>query len=157
MTAVTVAMKIRVVFVELHVGAAELLISAIGRPLHDTLPRPIVRQQIFERATFRGGIFGVGMVVIKPGAVRQHQVTFHVVKRIRAMGIQLGEVVLLLILLQTRHPEASRILVRIFPPIIPSPFEISGQMRTHQLHRLLDRINRVEVFSGNGVFRLNAE
>ena len=40
MTAVTVAMKIRVVFVELYVGAAELLISAIGRPLRKRSTAP---------------------------------------------------------------------------------------------------------------------
>ena len=45
-TPITVSMKIGIVFIELHVRAAELLISAIGRPLHDALPCPVLRHEI---------------------------------------------------------------------------------------------------------------
>ena len=73
------------------------------------------------------------------------------------MGVNLGEIILFLVLLQTGHAEAARILMRIFAAIIPSAFELAGQMGTHQLHRLLDGIDRIEILARNAIFSFNAE
>ena len=97
------------------------------------------------------------MVVVESRAVRQDQIALHLVKRKRSMRIDLGEIVLFFVLLQAGHAESARILMRIFTPIVPPRFEIAGQMGAHQLHRLLDGINRIEILSGDPVFRFYAE
>ena len=80
MATINVAMKIGIVFVELDLRAAEMLVAAIGRPLHDSLTGTIMRQKVFQRAAFRRRIFGMGVIVIKPSAVGQDQIALHVMK-----------------------------------------------------------------------------
>ena len=116
MTAITVAVKVGIVLVELHMSPAETLVSAIGCALDDALPGPVMRQQVFERATFGSGIFGMGVVVVESRAVRQDQIALHLVKRKRSMRVDLGEIVLFFVLLQAGHTESPRILMRIFTP-----------------------------------------
>ena len=48
MTAITVAVKVGIVLVELHMSPAETLVSAIGCALDDALPGPVMRQQVFS-------------------------------------------------------------------------------------------------------------
>src|SRR5688500_15657942 len=134
-----------------------MLMSAIRRPLDAALPGPIMRQEVLEGATFGSGIFGMGVVVVEPGAVRQDQITLHLVKREGATGINLGEVILFLVLLQTRHAEPARILMWVFASIVPPTFEIAGQVGSYQLHRFFDRIDHLEIFSRDPVFRFYPE
>ena len=155
--AITVTVKVGIIFVELNMRPAQPLIATICRALHNALPRPVMRQEIFERPAFRGRILRVRVVVVKPRAVRQDQIALHLMERIRTMGIDLGEVVFFLVLLQTRDTEAARILMRIFAMVIPPPFELAGQMGPHQLHGFLDRIDRVEILPGDAVLCFNAE
>ena len=85
------------------------------------------------------------------------QITFHLMKRKGAMRIDLGEVILFLVLLQPRHAEPARILMRVLASIVPPTFEIAGQMGPYQLHRFFDRIDHLEIFSRDPVFRFYTE
>lgn len=73
------------------------------------------------------------------------------------MRVDLGELVLLLVLLQTRDAKPASILVGIFPGIVPSTLEPPGQMRPDQFHRFLDRIHRIEILARNAVFGFKPE
>ena len=97
------------------------------------------------------------IVVVESRAVRQDQITFHLMKRKGAMRIDLGEVILFLVLLQPRHAEPARILMRVLASIVPPTFEIAGQMGPYQLHRFFDRIDHLEIFSRDPVFRFYTE
>ena len=97
------------------------------------------------------------MVVIKPRAVRQHEVAFHLVKRKWAMRIDARELGLFLVLRQTRYPEPPRIFVWIFAGIIPPPLEWAREMRPYQLHGLDHGIHGVQVVPPNSILRFNAE
>src|SRR6185503_8887136 len=98
-TAVTMSVKVRVVLVELHMGPAERMVATLRCPLDNTLPGTVMGKKVFQRSTFRSGVFGVGMIVIEPCAVREDQIALHLMKRKRPMGIDLGELVFFLILL----------------------------------------------------------
>ena len=97
------------------------------------------------------------MIVIEACAVRENQIALHLMKRKRPMGIDLGELILFFILLQTGYSEPPRILVRIFTAIVPAPLERGRQMGPHQLHRLHDRIDRILIFPGNPILCFDAE
>ena len=73
------------------------------------------------------------------------------------MGIDLGEIILFLVLLETGHAEPAGILMRIFAPIVPPTFEIAGQVRADQFHRFFDRIDRLEILPRDPVFRFYPE
>ena len=100
MTTVTVAVEVRIVLIELHGRPAEHLVAALRRPLGDPLSGPVMGQKIFQRPTFRRGIFRVRMVVVEAGSVREDQITLHLMKRKRPMGIDLGKFVFFFVLLQ---------------------------------------------------------
>src|SRR5215213_10032533 len=119
MTAIAVPMEIGIVLIELHMRAAETCVPAVCRALHDALSRAILRHQICEAAAFRRRVFRMGMVVVKPGTIRKNEVAFHFVERERPMRIDLGKLILLLVLSQTRHAEPAGVFVWIFAGIIP--------------------------------------
>ena len=95
------------------------------------------------------------MIVIEACAVRKNQIAFHLMKRKRPMGIDLGELVFFFILLQAGYSEPPRILVRIFTAIVPAPLERGRQMGPYQFHRFHDRIDRVLVFPRNPILCLD--
>ena len=138
------AVKVGIVFIELHMRAAEMLIPAVGRPLHGAFPRPVMSRQVFQGATFRRGILRMGMIVIEARAVRQDQIAFHFVKRERPMGIDLGKLILFLVLLQTGDAEPPRILMRIFAPVVP---------RRSKLPARWARTNSIDSSTGSTVSR----
>ena len=99
----------------------------------------------------------MGMVVVKARAVRQHEITFHLMKRKRPMCIELGELVLFFVLRKTRHAESPRVFVWIFTSIIPAPLKRGRQMRANELHGLDDRIDLLEIVPRDPIFRFNSK
>ena len=97
------------------------------------------------------------MVVVKPRTVRQDQIALHLVKRKWSMRIDLGEVVLFLVLLQTGDSETARVLMRVLTSIVPAPFKLAGQVGTDQFHRFLDGVDGIQILAGDAIFRFNAE
>ena len=73
------------------------------------------------------------------------------------MAIEAGKLVLFLVLRQTRHAEASRVLVRIFSGIVPSPLERPHEIRPDQFHGFQDGIDLIAIMPRDAVLRFNAK
>ena len=80
MTAVAVAVEVRVVFVQPHMSSAESLIASLGGTENDTFPRAILSQQISKCSALRRRILRMRVIVVESRAVRQHEVTLHVME-----------------------------------------------------------------------------
>src|SRR4051794_29713553 len=99
----------------------------------------------------------MGVVVIEASAVRQDEIALHLVERKGPMGIELRELVLFLVLLETRGSKSARIFVRIFSAVIPCPPECGGGMSADELHGFYNRVHRLQILSRDPVFRFQSE
>ena len=155
MAPITVPMKVRIVLIELHVRATQRAISTLGCLVEGSFACSIVGHEIAQGPALGRGVLRMCVVVIEPGAVRQHEIALHFMERKRPKGVNLGELILFLILLKAGHAKATRILVRILPAIVPRLLERAGQMRTDQFHGFDDRINSLQIVPRNPVLGLN--
>ena len=118
MAAVTVAAEIRVIFVEAD-GAAAFL-GKLSRAAHqDAFARAVVRHQFLQRAAFRRAVFRVGVVVVKPRAVAQHQVALDLHETQFPRGVLREIMRLVVVLPQFLDVESAHVGVRILALIIP--------------------------------------
>ena len=119
MAAVAVAAEIGVVLVKAD-RAAALLGELSGAPHQNPFAGAVVRGQFVQRAAFGRAILRVGVVVVKAGAVAQHQVALDFHKTQFPRGI-LREIMRLVgILAQFLDVEAAHVGVRVFAVIIPA-------------------------------------
>ena len=117
--AVAVAAEVGIVFVQAD-GDAALLGEMVGASDQNTLARAVVRDQFVERAAFRGAVFRVRMVVVKPRTVAQHEVAFDFDEAQLPGGV-LGVIVRLVgVLPQFMDAKAAHVHVRVFAIVIPA-------------------------------------
>ena len=117
--AVAVTAEVRVVLVEQD-RVIRPLIKVPGAGHEQGIASVILLQQLQQPAALRRTILRMGVVVVEPGAVAQHQVALDFAKGERALRV-LGEVVRFVgVLKQLLHSKAPRITMRIFTAIIPA-------------------------------------
>ncbi len=159
MAAVGVADEIGVVLVEADfaAGLGQLLVPAPGALLEDALAGLVLGDELAQRRAFWRRVFGVGVIVVKAGAVREDEVALDLLEGERAVFVDLVVGGLVGVLHQLRGAEAARVLVRVLEVVVPFHQRAVLGVTAHDLDGFVDDVDGVLAIDGDAVFGFDSE
>ena len=97
----------------------------------------------------------MGVIVVKPGAVREHEIAFDFLVTQRPVLVDFVISRFVRVLQQRARTESARVAMRILQRIIPLHMRAMLHVGTDQLDRFRDHVHRLRALNRDSVFRLD--
>ena len=123
----------------------------------DAIAGSIEGDQVAQTVALGGRVLGVGVIVVKPGAVGDDEVALELLQRNSTVPVTLQVDGLVLVVEELVDLEASHVLARVLQVVIPEGDKIFTQVAADELHRLHHHVYLVHPVYLDAVLGLETE